>query len=134
MIYERIYRQLETLGIIALVETNTAAAKSTAPGFMDLCFDRLYDEEGAVVISLAHYFKQNGDLCSDPDMEIRIFPDRKMAEALTFQQAIPPIYQRVYPAPGKVIPALKKDLNSFLATWLRNCVQQGHSFKPEKAA
>ena len=134
MIYERIYRQLEQLGIIALVELNTAAAKSSVPGFMDLHFDRLYDEEGAVIISLAHYFKQNGDLCCDPDMEIRIFPDRKMAEALTFQQAIPPIYQRVYPQPGFVNLRLKKDLNSFLATWLRNCIAQGHSFKPGKAA
>jgi hypothetical protein len=33
-----------------------------------------------------------------------------------------------HPAPGKVIPALKKDLNSFLLTWLTNAIQQGHSF------
>ena len=51
-----------------------------------------------------------------------------MAEALIFQQAIPPIYQQVYPAPGKVIPALKRSLNSFLLTWLNNAIAQGHSF------
>lgn len=50
-------------------------------------------------------------------MEIRIYPARGIAEALTFQQAIPPIYQEVYPAPGKVAPKLKRELNSFLNTW-----------------
>lgn len=61
-------------------------------------------------------------------MEIRIYPARGIAEALTFQQAIPPIYQEVYPAPGKVAPKLKRELNSFLNTWLRNCLAQGHRF------
>ena len=128
MIYERIYQKLEQLGITGLIDSGTEAAKSTASGFMDLSFDRLYDEEGAVVIALAHYYKQNGDLCADPDMEIRVYPQRGMAEALTFQQAIPPIYQQVYPAPGKVIPRLKTSLNTFLLTWLTNAIAQGHSF------
>lgn len=128
MIYERIYQKLERLGIIALIESGSEAAKSAAPGFMELCFDRLYDEDGAVVIALAHYFKQNGDLCADPDMEIRVFPEQRMAEALTFQQAIPPVYQQVYPSPGEVIPALKTSLNSFLLTWLDNATRQGYSF------
>jgi uncharacterized protein YqiB (DUF1249 family) len=128
MIYERIYQKLDQLGINGLIASGTEAAKSTASGYMDLSFDRLYDEEGAVVIALAHYYKQNGDLCADPDMEIRVYPQRGMAEALTFQQAIPPIYQQVYPAPGKVIPALKKSLNSFLLTWLNNAIAQGHRF------
>jgi uncharacterized protein YqiB (DUF1249 family) len=128
MIYERIYQKLDQLGINGLIASGTEAAKSTASGYMDLSFDRLYDEEGAVVIALAHYYKQNGDLCADPDMEIRVYPQRRMAEALTFQQAIPPIYQMVYPAPGKVIPALKTSLNTFLLTWLTNAIQQGHRF------
>jgi hypothetical protein len=118
----------ERLGIIALIESGSEAAKSEVPGFMALCFDRLYDEDGAVVIALAHYFKQSGDLCADPDMEIRVYPEQRMAEALTFQQAIPPVYQQVYPSPGKVIPALKNSLNSFLLTWLDNAARQGHGF------
>ena len=50
-----------------------------------------------------------------------------MVEALTFQQAIPPIYQEVYPEPGMVAPRLKRDLNAFLSLWLRNLKAQGHS-------
>jgi uncharacterized protein YqiB (DUF1249 family) len=135
MIYESIYAQLEQLGVIALIREDAEAAKSESGGYMDLHFDRLYESEGGVVISLAHYFKQNGDLCCDPDMEIRVLPERKLAEALTFQQAIPPIYQMVYPEAGKVNPSLQKSLNDFLLTWLRNCVAQGHRFgNPESGA
>ena len=129
MIYESIYKKLDRLGVIALIETNTEAAKSIVGGpMMDLNFDRLRTEDGAVVIALAHYYEQNGDLCSDPDMEIRVWPDRKVAEALTFQMANPPVYTVVYPEPGMVNPRAKKELNSFLNTWLRNCINQDHHF------
>lgn len=128
MIYERIYEKLERLGLIALIEAKTEAAKSAAPGFMDLHFDRLHEQGGAVVIALAHYFEQNGDLCCDPDMQIRVCPAQRVAEALTFQQAIPPVYTEVYPEPGKVNLHAKKSLNSFLDTWLGNALAQGHRF------
>ena len=77
-----------------------------AQGFMDLVVEVLPQdpETGAMVLSLAHYFEQHGDLCQDPEMTVRVFAPRQgrdgMVEALTFQQAIPPIYQQVYPEPG----------------------------------
>lgn len=130
IIYERIYKKLETLGVLGVLEAGRDSAKSKASGFMDLSLDILHEEEpGVVRIALAHYFEQNGDLCADPDMEIRIYKDRRMAEALTFQQAFPPIYQEVYPEPDKYYPQLKKELNAFLDQWLKNCLGQGHSFK-----
>ena len=129
MIYETIYRKLDRLGAIAAIEAGQDYAKSQLGGaFMDLNMDVLDRRADHIVIALSHYFEQNGDLCADPDMEIRIYPARRMAEALAFQQAIPPIYQEVYPAPGKVAPVLKRELNSFLNTWLGNCIQQGHRF------
>lgn len=130
-IYHKIFKHLETLGVIALLEAGADSAKSKAVGMMDLSMDRLYGEEnGAVRISLAHYFRQNGDLCPDPDMEIRIFPAQRMAEALTFQQTSPCVYREVYPAPGQVNLVLKRELNGFLSYWLRNCIAQGHHFNP----
>ncbi len=124
-----LYNKLATLGVIGLLDAERDSAKSTASGFMDLSLDILHEEApGVVRIALAHYFKQNGDLCADPDMEIRIYKDLHMAEALTFHMAMPPVYQEVYPAPGKVYPKLKKELNWFLNTWLKNCLDQGHSF------
>ena len=129
-IYERIYKKLDTLGVINVLESGRDSGKSNSSGYMDLSLDVLHEEESGVVrIALAHYFEQNGDLCADPDMEIRVYKDRGMAEALTFQMAMPPVYQEVYPEPGKVAPRLKKELNSFLNTWLKNCLNQGHSFR-----
>ncbi len=102
------------------------------PGFMDLVVEVLpqCEETGATVLSLAHYFEQNGDLCQDPEMVVRIFTptDKRpaMVEALMFQQAIPPIYTLAYPEPGKVDLKAKEDLNSFLSFWLRNLKDQGH--------
>lgn len=83
-----------------------------AGGFMDLVCEVLprCDETGATVLSLCHYFEQNGDLCQDPEMTVRLFhpgsrkelamtpsTDSKWgrAEALSFQMAIPPIYQEL---------------------------------------
>jgi hypothetical protein len=82
-IYERIYERLEAPRIdpAHLPES----AKSKAPGFMDLNLDRLETTQDSVIIALSHYFQQHGDLVSDPDMQIRILPAARMAEALTYQ-------------------------------------------------
>jgi len=114
-----------------------------ARGFMDLVVERLPDcqETDGIVLSLCHYFEQNGDLCQDPEMTVRLFPPGLLifqqlapstdpalgrAEALTFQQASPPIYQQIYPKPGSYYKSLRRDLNSFLGQWLRNLKTQGH--------
>ena len=129
MIYETIYRKLDKLGAIAAIQAGQDYAKShIGEPFMDLNIDVLDRRADHIVIALSHYFEQNGDLCADPDMEIRIYPARCMAQALTFQQAIPPLYKEVYPAPGKVAPQLKRELNDFLNLWLGNCIKQGHRF------
>lgn len=66
------------------------------------------------IIALAHNGKQNGDVMSDPDVQIWIHPDHKEAEAMTFQNDYLGIFQEVYPEPGKYRPKLKEDLNEFL--------------------
>jgi uncharacterized protein YqiB (DUF1249 family) len=114
-----------------------------AGGFMDLVVEVLPPcrETGATVLSLCHYFEQNGDLCQDPEMVVRLFPPGSTAfrvlvpstdprhgraEALIFQQAIPPVYREVYPELGIYRPHLSRELNAFLAQWLRNLKAQGH--------
>jgi len=131
--YERNYQRLTALLGHPIADLRSGVAhRLQAAGFMDLVVEVLPQcpETGAMVLSLAHYFEQNGDLCQDPEMEIRVFLPRGdqpgRVEALTFQQAIPPIYSVVYPEPGKAVPRLKRELNDFLGTWLRNLQQQGH--------
>jgi len=143
-LYERNYARIETLlGQPPSQLQPETAHRFRAPGFMDLVVEVLpaCQETGGLVLSLAHYFDQHGDLCQDPELTVRLFPpgstaflqytpstDPKhgRAEALTFQQAIPPIYQQVYPEPGLVRPRLRMDLNRFLGQWLRNLEEQGH--------
>jgi len=123
--YHIIYDRLQP--ILAALEGKDDVTM-TSKGFMDLNVDRLYSEKaGAMRISIAHNYIQNGDVVPDPDMEIRVYPDRKMAEALTFQNAL--LFQEVYftSSDGRamVYPKLKKQLNAFLKEWLRNLKAQG---------
>ena len=130
-IHELIFAKLEKLGITSI---EGDAAKSVIGGMMDLNYDRLGCRKldlGNYVsydIALAHNYIQNGDVMADPDMEIRISPEIKYAEALTYQLDGLGIFQRVYPEPGKVYPKLKRELNQFLNQWLKNCIDQGHTF------
>lgn len=133
-VYEMNYARLcDLLGRKASELETEQAFRLRAKGFMDLVVERLPNctTTGAPVLSLCHYFEQEGDLCKDPEMTVRVFEPRAalsqgMVDALTFEQSIPPIYQEVYPEPGKVRPKLKRELNAFLGTWFRNLEQQGH--------
>jgi uncharacterized protein YqiB (DUF1249 family) len=129
-IYEANFDRLEKLGILNCLEKNNSA-KSESSGFMDLCLERIGDndnapnEENSYTISLAHYYKANGDLCADPDMEILIIPSKRSAHALAFQ--MPNYYQVVYPRKGYVNRSQLKEQNSFLRQWLINLKNQGHN-------
>jgi uncharacterized protein YqiB (DUF1249 family) len=124
-IYERIFKCLVELGIDPY--NPPEYGKSQPEGFMDLNLDVLHKTTDCVEIALSHYFEQHSDLVPDPDMQIRIYPATKTAEASTYQDQFG--YREVYPEPRKVNVAAKKDLNNFLAQWLKNCLDQGHSFR-----
>ncbi len=113
-IYEQIYQKLERIGIMKV--TGSIHLKSS--GFMDLVIERL----GTNHYSLTHYYELNGDLVPDPDMEVRIMPEQKKAEALSYQDTFG--YRRVYDG-NKMDAAAKKDLNAFLNQWLSNLIDQG---------
>ena len=118
------------LGIVTDGELR-ANGRSQSGGFMDLVFEKLPHLNGASgqtsnAFSMAHYFEQNGDLCQDPEMVVLVYPELAMAEAYSFQQAIPPVYQEVYPEPGRYRPKLKTELNRFLRQWLQNLIDQSH--------
>lgn len=116
-IYEHIYQRLGDLGILGVNEH----ARFVASGFMDLHVDRI----GKNRYALAHNYRHpSGDTIPDPDMEIQVFPETRMAEALSYQDTYG--YQVVYPEPGKVNLKAKKSLNAFLVQWLKNIKMQGH--------
>lgn len=132
-IYETIYKKLQKLipDIADLQPGDTRKSKSNQ--YMDLNLDVLDRTEPnknfgyeLITIALSHYYKHDsGDMIPDPDMEIKVCPQLRFAEALTYQDTYG--YKQVYPEPGKFYPKLKKDLNNFLNTWLTNCIDQKHN-------
>ena len=133
-IYDRIYNKL--IRLIPNLENMKVGDHqiSKADGFMNLSLNIINEEQEeqrqAKIISLTHYYKQNGDLVPDPDMMIRVYCQNKMAEALTYQDFFG--FQAVYQTPTTFYPDLKTELNSFLNYWLNNCIQQGHGFSDNK--
>jgi len=132
--YNGIYKKLLQVipGLLKHIEEGKHTGKSKKDpkgGLMDLHFDYLgKDKRGNYLLALSHYFKQNGDLVPDPDMQIRILPEMEAAEAMTYQDQFG--YQEVYPDKGDGIEYVnlkrKKELNRFLNQWLSNIIRQGH--------
>lgn len=124
MIYKDNYKKL--LHLIPDLETASfEARKLKAKGFMDLNIDMLYKEEDRTVMALSHYYEHpSGDMIADPDMEIAVYPEKKMIEALSYEDCFG--YQRVHPEAHKLNPRAKSELDSFLGQWLSNLKSQGH--------
>lgn len=135
IIYEEIYKKIDKLtgGIEKFKEDKEGYKKLKSGAYMDLSIDLLrhkeHPKEGqdghCFIIAMAHNYIQNGDLMADPDMEVAIYPEMKMAEALTYQQDSLAIYNVVYPKQNLVNVKLKKELNLFLNQWLDNLKIQG---------
>ncbi len=133
-VYQTNYDRLVKLQIISEDGTFRPDGRSQSDGYMDLVFERLshldkFNGNNCKAFSITHYFEQNGDLCQDPDMVVLVYPVLKYAEAYSYQQAIPPVYQEVYPEPGMVAPTVKKELNVFLRSWLNNLIAQKHGIQ-----
>jgi len=123
-IYQRIYEKLEQL--VGDLKEIPEDKKSQVGGFMDLNLDRLTPNGDVTAIALSHYYKHpSGDMIPDPDMEIRVMPKERTAEALSYQDSFS--YRLVYGEEGRIVSAaVKQDLNQFLEHWLSNCLEQGH--------
>ena len=129
-IYQRNYKKLEKLGIVRFLEEKHENAKLKSGSFMDLNLDRLYEEKDFVEFAMAHNYIQNGDVIADPDMQIRYYPERKMIEAVTYQDSLG--YRQVYFEDGKKVDLkAKRELNTFLGQWLTNLINQRFQFQPE---
>ena len=83
------------------------------------------------VVAVSHYFKQNGDMCADPDMTflvvgpsdgspLAVFP-------MTFDQSLPPRYDVAAWFEGGQLMSkrnLQADLTRFANFWMSNIAQQ----------
>ena len=78
-------------------------------------------------LAISHTYKLNGDLMYDPEMTFRVDREKGTLEPLTFRQdGSIQIYQEVYPEPGRWVPRLRSDLNTFAQGWFKNISEQGY--------
>jgi uncharacterized protein YqiB (DUF1249 family) len=129
-IYSEIYKQLNQLIPDLLSLELGKGLKSHSKNSMVLNLDVLNKNEEQIIIALSHYREhelRSGDLVPDPDMEIRIFPKRSIAEALTYQDGF--TLKSVYINKDHFYPKRKKELNLFLYRWLKSCLAGGHQFR-----
>jgi uncharacterized protein YqiB (DUF1249 family) len=122
MIYQDNYKKLKRLGIL-----DVDYIKKRVAGYQDLIVEKIEDNPKYKIISMAHYFEQNGDLMADPEMTVKIYPTG-MCEALSYRLDSLQIDEYVYQTVGgqeMVNTKRKTELNNFLKTWLNNLIGQG---------
>ena len=126
-LYQQIYKK--RLVVVPDLQRIEESGKSIVAGFMDLNLDILKKGTDKTVIALSHYYQHpSGDMVSDPDMEVAVYPSKSMAEAMTYQDSFG--YRVVYSQGGSMVDVrAKRDLNQFLNQWLSNLIEQGHCIK-----
>lgn len=111
--------------IIIRMESDYLKIGKEGGAFMPLVVERIGEYEAGKVYSFAHYFKQNGDMCQDPEMTFLHHVSGKVYP-MSFQMAIPPIYEESMFKDGswKVRPALQRQHAAFAGKWLTNIKDQ----------
>lgn len=90
---------------------------SRVPGFMDLYLEVAESVGERSVLTLAHYFEENGDKIPDPRMRVWIDPYARIAGALSYETAF-----------GSAESASSEaGNNAFLREWLINLIEQGYT-------
>ncbi len=95
-------------------------------GFMPVTVEQVGQTEYGPIFSVTHYYEQNGDLVTDPEMT---FLQSKAGGImpLTYEQGGLGIYQVAAEIDGTTIKAncrLLKELAAFANTWMKNIKQQ----------
>ena len=115
------------------------AIRVESEGFMDLhieCIGQSPHGEGMVLVSVAHYGEQNGDLMRDPDMvfDVNTSDDPAIGwesgnwRPVSFRNDYAGLFQEaLFLQDGRVMvrPGLVKELRAFARIWDRNIKAQG---------
>jgi uncharacterized protein YqiB (DUF1249 family) len=114
-VYHSIYKKLERIGVFGVRQY----AVIEMPPYTPLCIDRLSDS----VYALSQNPVIDGVVVADPDVEIRVVHQKRIAEPLCFQDRSG--RRVVYPEAGKVDLKAKNDLAGYLDRWLTDLISQG---------
>lgn len=116
--FRRLMEELSAVGHSRIID-------NTNKTFMPVHVEIVGTQGKSLLVSVDHYFEQNGDLCQDPEMvflvnDLGVFP-------MTFQQAIPPVYQEAVRFEGErmhYFPRMQRDLTKFANDWMKNIRHQ----------
>ena len=114
-IYHAIYEKLDHMGIFAIRQY----AVIERPPYTALCIDRLEDS----VFALSQNPVIDGNIVADPDVEVRVFHEKRIAEPLCLQDRSG--RRVVYPGPGRVDLKTRNDLARHLDRWLADLIAEG---------
>ena len=115
-VYRAIYHKLEVIGVLSVSEYDVIKNDPLTPLYIDrLAPDRYAIARNRVV---------DGIMVPDPDMEIRVDHERKLAEPLTYQDQ--KCRKVVYPEPGSVNLTIKNELVTYLDRWLTGMINDGY--------
>jgi N12 class adenine-specific DNA methylase len=93
--------------------------------------DMGYNYDGAYKLIMEQNYLQNGDLMTDPRIDLAVIPSEGVIYPLTYEQNGMGIY-REYVSDGKVIDrkGLIDTQNFVFRTWMPNLVSQGRAINP----
>jgi hypothetical protein len=105
-------------------------------GFMPLCVEHVgTGPRGLPLVSVAHYYEQNGDLMSDPDCTFEVEGERWLP--VTYQQDSIGLYQEAVTREGgqaRIDGHRERELRAFAAGWDANLAAQGFLAAAQKKA
>ena len=129
MNYKRLLKIAPDL-IERLEDGEEVYGKSVKTGYMDFNLELTHKDKTGYYLAISQYYKQNGDMVPDPDMQILVNTEFEIVQALSFQNALyyREVYDDVYNRKAVYMDE-KKSQNSFLQDWLNNLIKQGHQIK-----
>ena len=129
---------IEVLGGMDTLRQNPISLR--VPAFMPLSIEVIgRGPRGGILLSVMHWFEQNGDLMRDPDIEVEIVPESAAWLPVSYRQDSLGIFQEaVVVVDGQMRENTKlvRDLLSFMEMWDENIGDQGfaEAAKMESAA
>jgi hypothetical protein len=98
-------------------------------GYMPLCIEYVGPgPRGGLLVSIAHYYEQQGDLMADPDLVVEIVRQTGEWLPVSFQQDNLGIYQEAVTVEGDGLVLRSKlvdDLQQFMRIWDSALREQG---------
>jgi hypothetical protein len=135
---KNVARIVELNGGLGTLGSKPIRIEPPCSGLMRLCIEHVgTGPRGMPLVSVAHYFEQEGDLMADSDLVFEVNPDEESPLSwkagewgpVSFTQHSTGTYQEVVVVQdGKVIvaPKLIASLKSFARMWDRNIQAQGY--------